>query len=98
MLSVTLMNMLEPVALNYKRTKRKNAIIAGSLLRPLKRLGVNYPLNSIHKERKTKQREPGVFNGVFRFYISHLTFHLHAIVNFPATCNQCYRPLSLALY
>lgn len=49
MSSSAVMTMSESVALNYERIKRKNAIIAGGVL------GVNYPLNSKHKERVTKE-------------------------------------------
>ncbi len=54
MSSQAVITMSESVALNYKRIKRKNAIIAGGVL------GVNYPLNSEHKERATKERTLGV--------------------------------------
>lgn len=90
--SILLMSGLKPVALNYTRIKRENAVITGGVF------GVNYPLNSEHKERATQERAPGVFNGVLRFYISHLTFHLQAIMNFPAMFNQCYRSPLLGLY
>lgn len=49
--SLAVKTMSESVALNYKRIKRKNAIIA-----IIGVLGVDYPLNSEHKERTTKER------------------------------------------
>lgn len=48
MSSIAVMTMSESVAVNYKRIKRKNAIIAGGVL------GANYPLNS--EQRKKDKR------------------------------------------
>lgn len=46
MSSVTVMTLSESLALNFKRIKRKNAVIAGGML------VANYPLKGEHKRKE----------------------------------------------
>lgn len=69
-------NDCQSVAHNVTGIKEKNALIAGDTF------GVNYSMNREHIDEKNDKRV-NLFNGI-------LTFHLQAIMNFPAMLNQCY--------
>lgn len=73
--------------------KEKNVVIAGTQIR------VNYPLKGEHKEKKwikRKQHQRFKWCTTF-FFLSHLTFHLQAVMNCLVMLNQCSRSELLVL-